>query len=244
MKSSVEEIRHRFDNDVERFSNIETGQSTIVDSALMMELTIQAATAITPQASSLLDVGCGAGNFTLKLLQSIPDVDVTLVDLSRPMLDRAVERIGSVSKGAIQPIQGDIRELDFEASQFDIILAAAVLHHLRDDSEWYSVFTKFFSILKPGGSVWIVDMVEHSDPRVSALFWDRYGENLKALKDEAYRDHVFAYIDREDSPRPLSYQLNLLQQVGFENMDILHKNNCFAAFGAVKSINPLAPQTA
>ena len=31
MKSTVEEIRQRFDKDVERFSNLETGQSATID---------------------------------------------------------------------------------------------------------------------------------------------------------------------------------------------------------------------
>jgi tRNA (cmo5U34)-methyltransferase len=234
MKSSVEEIRQRFDNDVERFSHLKTGQSTIIDSTLMMDLTIEAAAAINPRATRLLDVGCGAGNYALKLLQVLPDMDITLVDLSRPMLDRAVERIQGVSKGRIHPIQGDIRELDFEASRFDVILAAAVLHHLREDAEWQSTFTKFFNILKPGGSLWIVDMIEHADPMVNDMMWHHYGDYLAALKDESYRQHVFDYIEREDTPRSLIYQLDLLKEVGFITVDVLHKNNCFAAFGAVK----------
>jgi hypothetical protein len=35
------------------------------------------------------------------------------------------------------------------------------------------------------------------------------------LKDEAYRDHVFAYVEKEDTPRPLLFQLDLLRQVEF-----------------------------
>ena len=62
----------------------------------------------------------------------------------------------------------------------------------------------------------------------------RYGEYLTRLKDEAYRDHVFAYVEKEDTPRPLLFQLDLLRQVGFAQVEILHKNVCFAAFGAVK----------
>jgi tRNA (cmo5U34)-methyltransferase len=34
MKSSVDEIRRRFDADVERFSNLDTGQSSTVDAPL------------------------------------------------------------------------------------------------------------------------------------------------------------------------------------------------------------------
>jgi tRNA (cmo5U34)-methyltransferase len=37
-KSSVEEIKERFDNDVERFSNLETGQQAVVDAPIMLEL--------------------------------------------------------------------------------------------------------------------------------------------------------------------------------------------------------------
>jgi tRNA (cmo5U34)-methyltransferase len=54
------------------------------------------------------------------------------------------------------------------------------------------------------------------------------------LKDEEYRDHVFAYVEKEDTPRPLVFQLDLLRQVGFSQVEVLHKNVCFAAFGALK----------
>ncbi len=46
---------------------------------------------------------------------------------------------------------------------------------------------------------------------------------------------MFEYIEKEDSPRPLLFQIELLYEVGFQNVDVLHKNNCFAAFGALKS---------
>src|SRR5262245_19619272 len=88
-KSTVDEIRQRFDADVERFSNLETGQSATVDAPLAMALVAQAAALSTPHARHVLDVGCGAGNYTLKLLEQIPNLDVTLIDLSQPMLDRA-----------------------------------------------------------------------------------------------------------------------------------------------------------
>src|SRR5262249_35436439 len=79
MKSTVDEIRQRFDEDVERFSNLETGQSATVDAPLAMALVAQAAALSTPHASHILDVGCGAGNYTLKLLEQIPNLDVTLI---------------------------------------------------------------------------------------------------------------------------------------------------------------------
>jgi tRNA (cmo5U34)-methyltransferase len=234
MKSTVDEIRQRFDADVERFSNLETGQSATVDAPLAMSLVAQAAARTTPHARHVLDVGCGAGNYTLKLLEHLPGLDATLIDLSQPMLSRARERVGRATSGQIATIQGDIREIELPAESCDIILAAAVLHHLRSDVEWRAVFTAFHQALRPGGSLWIFDLVESSLPEVQELMQKRYGEYLTQFKDERYRDHVFAYVAKEDTPRPLLFQLELLREVGFGPIDVLHKNVCFAAFGGMK----------
>ena len=235
MKSTVDEIRQRFDADVERFSNLETGQSATVDAPLAMALIAQAAAATTTHARHVLDIGCGAGNYTLKLLEHFPDLDVTLIDLSQPMLERATERIKQATIGRITTTQGDIREIELADEKFDIVLAAAVLHHLRADWEWRDVFTAIHRSLRPGGSIWVFDLVESSIPAVQQLMRKQYGDYLTQLKDETYRDQVFAYVEKEDTPRPLLFQLDLLRQVGFSQVEILHKNICFAAFGAIKS---------
>lgn len=234
MKSTVEEIRERFDAEVDRFSNLETGQSATVDAPLAMTLVAQAAAAVTPHAKHVVDVGCGAGNYTLKLLQLINSLDVTLIDLSQAMLDRALERISRATSGRVTAMQKDIREVELPESGCDLILASAVLHHLRTDAEWESVFGSFYQALRDGGSIWIFDLVESSIAPVQSLMWKRYGEYLTNFKGDAYRDEVYAYIEREDTPRSLLFQLDLLRRVGFQQVDVLHKNSCFAAFGAVK----------
>jgi tRNA (cmo5U34)-methyltransferase len=234
LKSTVEEIRQRFDAEVDRFSNLETGQSATVDAPLAMTLVAQAAAAATPQARQVVDVGCGAGNYTLKLLQFLPNLDVTLIDLSRNMLNRALERISEKTSGQVTAIQSDIRQFDLPDNSCDLILASAVLHHLRTDAEWESVFTTFHQAMRPGGSIWIFDLIESSIPAIQAVMWTRYGEYLSNFKGDVYRDQVFAYVEKEDTPRSLVYQLDLLRRVGFAQVDVLHKNSCFAAFGAVR----------
>jgi tRNA (cmo5U34)-methyltransferase len=233
-KSSVEQIRQRFDNDVERFSNLQTGQSSTVDAPLALELITSAAAATNPDATHFLDVGCGAGNYSLKLLEKLPNRDATLIDLSQPMLMRAKARVQAVTNGRIQTQQTDIREANLGEAQFDIIMAAAVLHHLREEAEWTAVFQKFYRALKPGGSLWISDLVTHTAEAIEQMMVARYGRYLTELKDEAYRDHVFAYIAAEDSPRPLLFQIDLLREIGFVQAEILHKNSVFAAFGGMK----------
>ncbi|MEN1679676.1 MAG: class I SAM-dependent methyltransferase [Planctomycetota bacterium] len=239
-KSTTDEIRQRFDGDVERFSDLETGQSATIDAPLAMELITQAAVACTPRIRRVLDVGCGAGNNTLKLLAACEaPCECDLLDLSGPMLERAESRVRDAGAMRFCAWHGDFREAELPEGCFDVVLAAAVLHHLRDDADWLAAFEKLHRLLAPGGSVWITDLVAHETGPVHDLMWRRYGDYLAQLagggpEGEAYRDKVFAYIDKEDSPRPVTYQLDLLRRVGFASVELLHKNSCFAAFGAVK----------
>jgi len=233
-KSSVEDIRRRFDGEVERFSNLETGQTATVDAPLTLELVTQAAAALQPTARSVLDIGCGAGNYTLKLLQELPDLDVTLLDLSGAMLERAVQRLTPATGGTVARLQEDIRTVELGEAAFDIILASQVFHHLRGEGEWRAVYRKCWMALKPGGALLVNDLIDQADPRVSALMRRRWGEYLTGLKDEAYRDKVFGYNEIEDTPRPLFFQLDILRETGFRVIDVLHKNSVFAAFYALK----------
>ena len=234
-KSTVQEIKARFDNDVDRFSNLETGQQTTMDASFSMELIVDSIMAHSPNLKTVLDVGCGAGNYTLKLLSRKTPLDCTLLDLSQPMLDRARARVAAVNTGIITLVQEDIRTANLAENQYCTIMAAAVLHHLRDDHDWETVFAKLYRLLKPGGSLWITDLVTQETPAIQQLVYDeRYGNYWTALKDEPYRDEVFAYIAKEDSPRPLNFQLKLLEKVGFRHVELLHKQLCFAAFGAIK----------
>jgi tRNA (cmo5U34)-methyltransferase len=235
MKSTVAEIRARFDRDVERFSNLDTGQSATIDAPLALELIAEAAAATTPQARRLLDVGCGAGNYSLKLLAALPGLDVTLIDLSEPMLVRAQQRTAAAAASSVRLVQGDIRDVPLDEASFDVIVAAAVLHHLRTDDEWRSVLHKMFRSLAPGGSLWIFDLVDCEIAPLRVTTWRRYGQYLESLRGQAYRDEVLAYVEKEDTPRSLTYQLDLLKAVGFSAVEVLHKHGCFAAFGAVRT---------
>jgi tRNA (cmo5U34)-methyltransferase len=233
-KATNQQIRERFDNDTERFSNLETGQQTTIDAPITMELCTEAAKYVNPHATELLDIGCGAGNYTLKMLSKVPGLNCTLNDLSMPMLQKAKERVLPQTEGTVTLIQDDMRNLDLPGNHFDIIFAAATLHHLRDDDDWELMFNKIYKALKPGGSFWVSDLIAHDSEFINKLFEDKYSSFLDTLGGPEYRRKVLDYVNYEDTPRSLNYQLALLAKVGFGNIEVLHKNSCFAAFGGIK----------
>lgn len=233
-KSTVAEIRERFDNDVERFSNLDTGQLSTIDAKISLELITEAARRIIPTAENLLDIGCGAGNYSLMMLSKLPNLTCTLVDLSKPMLDKAFERVSRATVKNVKIMQGDIREVLLNENQFDIILAGAVLHHLRDDRDWETTFDKLYKLLKPGGCLMISDLVTQDTEVLNDYTWERYGDYLEGIGGAVYRSKVLDYVAKEDSPRSMNYQLDLMKRVGFTSVEILHKNMCFGAFGGIK----------
>lgn len=234
-KSSTLEIEERFNSDVERFSNLETGQGATIDAPLAMELITAAAISVTPKITRILDIGCGAGNNAIKLLKSYNgDFDIDLNDLSQAMLEKAVVRLSKETVGKVTVIQGDFRAAELEENSYDVIIAAAVLHHLRDEQDWDDTFSKIYRLLRSGGSFWVTDLVSHENEEVNRLMWSRYGDYLEANGGAEYRQQVFDYIDKEDSPRSITFQMELMKKVGFSSIDLLHKNSCFSAFGGVK----------
>lgn len=232
-KSTVDEIRARFDKDVERFSSLQSGQASTIDAALVLEMISQNIVKQHPDATDMCDIGCGAGNFTLKVLQSLPKLNCTMIDLSRPMLKKAEERIKEYG-AAVKIIQDDIRNIILSESSFDFVIAAAVLHHLRTKREWLDILGMIFQALKPGGTFWFWDLIKHEIYSVEMMQIEKYKNYLIGLKDEEYQKHVFDYIEKEDSPETSTFIIKTMMDVGFRKVDIIHKNSKFAAIVGMK----------
>jgi len=97
---SADEIRQRFENDVDTFADLATGQEAVPDSLLLIEVIVRAAATLFPGARKLLDLGCGAGNLTLRLLNSLFNPDSpSSAGLPTPRLGTTPSRIHSPQRG-------------------------------------------------------------------------------------------------------------------------------------------------
>jgi 2-polyprenyl-3-methyl-5-hydroxy-6-metoxy-1,4-benzoquinol methylase len=84
--------------------------------------------------TSILDVGCGGGLFTLRLAAHYPQARIVGSDISHEAIAFAQEYLQKhrLSLPNIQFIVPSSPQLDPQA-QFDVIMATLVCHHLSDD---------------------------------------------------------------------------------------------------------------
>lgn len=233
-KKTVAEISSYFNGEVERFSDLARGQLSIKDARLMMDLLAETAGVLIPDARNILDIGCGAGNQTLNLLRVFPAAECTLLDISPAMLKRAGERVAPVAPDRFALVEDDFRTARLPEGKFDIVVAAAVLHHLRDDADWTRGFSRIYSLLKKGGLLLVSDLIRHEDPAVEAVFKVRQEKFLRGALGDAEAERILQSIALSDTPTSLEYQFALLRRIGFRQVCLLHKNLVFGAYYARK----------
>jgi ubiquinone/menaquinone biosynthesis C-methylase UbiE len=109
-----------------------------------------------PRNLTLADIGCGTGSLTFELARFADKV--IGVDLSQEMLRRA--RAGAIERTLenVEFRQGDVLKLPLDAHSVDAAFCVMVLHFLPDPERAVSGLCR---IVRPGGSVILVDLIEH-----------------------------------------------------------------------------------
>lgn len=233
-EGSKEKLSTYFDTQVERFSNLVTGQQSIIDAPVMLQRLAIAARTLAPDAKNILDIGCGGGNQTLNILSVLPELDCILLDISPEMLKRAKERISSVTSHSVKTVMGDLRDAPLEEGSYDIITACAVLHHLRDEQDWIVNFKRLYKLLCKDGVLLVSDFIRYDNEKLQTVGMARWERYLRDTLGDCEAERILASVAATDTPRSLEFQIGLLKDSGFTDVSILHKENMFAAYCAVK----------
>jgi len=101
-----------------------------------------------PPGARILDLGCGTGKLGALLAQSS---SVVGLDLSQPMLVSATARLGD----RMEFVRGSMFALPFADGMFQGAISGFVLRNLSDLS---GAFSELARVMKPGGSVALVDI--------------------------------------------------------------------------------------
>ena len=99
-------------------------------------------------SGKLLDVPTGTAIFTYRKYKKLKDADITCLDYSEDMLSQAKNRFEENQIAHIKTIQGDVGNLPFENTTFDIVLSMNGFHAFPDKEK---AFDEVYRVLKPGG---------------------------------------------------------------------------------------------
>ncbi len=96
---------------------------------------------------AVLELGCGSGRDTERLLQALPHGRVVAVDGSHQMLEQLRARLGD-GDGRLRVLHRDLRQPFDLDDTFDAAMSVATFHWLPDHQH---IFDELAQVLRPGG---------------------------------------------------------------------------------------------
>jgi 2-polyprenyl-3-methyl-5-hydroxy-6-metoxy-1,4-benzoquinol methylase len=112
-----------------------------------------------PQARRILEVGCGEGAMTERLVKAYPDATVTAIDIT--------PNVGRLFRGDAARVTFLQRSVDHVARQepasFDLVILCDVLHHVPPP-ERQGLLSAIDRAMTPGGSLAFKDWIASSSP--------------------------------------------------------------------------------
>ncbi len=207
--------------------------------------------AVPADARQILELGCGTGELTVKILQRCPAAHVYAVDYSARMLQFAqhkMERLGFAER--VSWIEADfgnwaehglMQEIEQEIEvSLDACISSLAIHHLSDEVK-LKLFQQLHHRLRPGGCFWNADPVLSASEALTAVYEEARADWLQ--KQTITPEEIRAKMNRgtthghssHDHLATLSMHLDFLSKARFSSFDVLWKYYGFAVFGGYKS---------
>jgi len=135
--------------------------------------------------STAVDIGCGPGDVMIRLARALPDLRITAIDASAPMI--ALARGAVMTEGLsdrIELVQGYVPGVALNAHSFDAVLSKDLLHHVPDPSVLWKEIAR---LARPGAVIYVMDLVRPSTPEEARRIVDR----VAAREDPILREDFY-----------------------------------------------------
>ena len=184
---------------------------------------------------SILDFGCGTGNFAYALCK-LTSANIYGVEPSDGMREKAI------AKG-LDVKEGNHTHLPFEDCFFDFIYMTDVIHHVPDLN---TMFTEFMRVLKPNGHVCILT---ESHEQLVTRFWTKHFPSTITVERERYPDipvimeaaksagllpHKTISTDKEQAVTISEDFIRLVENKGYSMFQMISDKDYKAGLAALK----------
>ena len=135
--------------------------------------------------STAVDIGCGPGDVMIRLARALPDLHITAIDASAPMI--ALARGAVITEGLsdrIELVQGYVPGVALKAHSFDVVLSKDLLHHVPDPSVLWKEIAR---LARPRAVIYVMDLVRPSTPEEARRIVDR----VAAREDPILREDFY-----------------------------------------------------
>jgi len=209
-----------------------------------------------------LDLGCGTGAITERIVRRFPRAHVVAIDW-----DPVTRRLGEVGlrkyRGRIRWVDADLRSRDWTdripTGRFDAALSSTALHWLREP-ELARLYRDLYRLLRPGGIVLNADRLSYdrSARRLRAVeralpdrtvrrgpgrppkvrTWDEWWTAIareRPLRKEVALHQVRFPTAHTDQPTPdLPGHVRLLRAAGFSEVEIVYARGASRILAALR----------
>jgi tRNA (cmo5U34)-methyltransferase len=197
-----------------------------------------------PSASDrILELGCGTGELSLKILNRCPNAQVIAVDYSPRMLEFAQKKMTTAGyQHRWTGIEADFGEWANHPEQFDIGLefdacvSSLAIHHLKDEMK-SKLFSRIRESLIGGGCFWNADPVLPESLILTEVYtvvreeWAaQQGKTLAEIRAKTAKTTTQGYSS-QDQLATLDTHVQMLKKAGFETVAVPWKYYGLAVFG-------------
>lgn len=196
----------------------------------------------------ILELGCGTGELTLKVLKQCPKAQVVAVDYSPRMINFIRQKLENMGEShRVKTLQldfgawaNDEADTDIGNNSFEAVVSSLAIHHLSDTMK-EKLFQKIARSLKPNGKFWNADPLLPEFPELSEVYqssrerWaQKQGLDLEAVRNKIGKSDTQGYSS-QDQLATLNAHLQMLQQAGFSKTAIIWKYYNIAVFGGLQT---------
>ena len=148
----------------------------------------------------IADLGAGEGTFSQLLARNAKQV--IAIDNSEKMVEFGAKLAKEHGFENLEYRLGDLQAPPIDKSTVDLAFFSQSLHHAEKPAE---AIRRAHDIIKPGGSIVVLDLLKHDFEEARELYadvWLGFAEVdiYQFLADAGFKDIDIAIVDREDEP--------------------------------------------